>query len=297
VSTSNSAIFEDVRIDVRLKISALWIAMLFLFAYGDIFGFFAPGQIEEVIGGEISGLEITQVFLFVVSLYIAIASAMIFLSLVLAPKVSRWTNVVLPILYVVSIVASAVGESAYFWFLSIAESALLLLIVRYAWTWPRQEASRVGSVRAGSAVAGARSQPWLAHGCGSPSRLRQCFKPIGGRYVTACETSDAIPVTTIMLALRIMTVIGRRASGRSLEGRKLLQILLTRRCADPVEEPLERLRGLPAVSPVDCMYRHQYSEDEAAGRATRRGFTCSVGSLQAWEQRRARGSFDRRART
>jgi len=141
VSTSNSTIFEDVRIGVRLKISALWIAMLFLFAYGDIFGFFAPGQIEEVIGGEISGIEITQVFLFVVSLYIAIASAMVFLSLVLAPKVSRWTNVVLPILYVVSIVASAVGESAYFWFLSIAESALLLLIVRYAWTWPRQEAN------------------------------------------------------------------------------------------------------------------------------------------------------------
>jgi len=140
VSTSNSTIFEDVRIGVRLKISALWIAMLFLFAYGDIFGFFAPGQIEEVIGGEISGIEITQVFLFVVSLYIAIASAMVFLSLVLAPKVSRWTNVVLPILYVVSIVASAIGEtSAYYWFLSIAESALLLLIVWYAWTWPRRE--------------------------------------------------------------------------------------------------------------------------------------------------------------
>jgi hypothetical protein len=39
VSTSNSRILEDVRIGVRLKISALWIAMLFLFAYGDIFGF------------------------------------------------------------------------------------------------------------------------------------------------------------------------------------------------------------------------------------------------------------------
>lgn len=142
MSTSNATIFEDVRIGVRLKISALWIAMLFLFAYGDIFGFFAPGQIEEVIGGEISGIEITQVFLFVVSLYIAIASAMAFLSLVLAPKVNRWTNVVLPTLYVVSIVASAVGKAAYFWFLSIAESALPVLIIWYAWTWPRQEGSR-----------------------------------------------------------------------------------------------------------------------------------------------------------
>jgi Family of unknown function (DUF6326) len=141
VSTSNSTSFEEVRVGVRLKIAALWVAMLFLFAYGDIFGFFAPGQIEEVIGGEISGIKITQVFLFVISVYIAIASVMVFLSLVLKLNVNRWTNIVLPLLYIVSIVASVIGEtSAYFWFLSIAESALLLLIIWYAWTWPRQEA-------------------------------------------------------------------------------------------------------------------------------------------------------------
>jgi hypothetical protein len=94
VSTSNSTIFEDVRIGVRLRISALWIAMLFLFAYGDIFGFFNPGQIEEVIAGEVSGIEITQIFLFGVSVYIAIASVMVFLSLVLTPRVNRWTKIV-----------------------------------------------------------------------------------------------------------------------------------------------------------------------------------------------------------
>jgi Family of unknown function (DUF6326) len=139
VPTYNSTAFEDVRIGVRLKISALWIAMLLLFAYGDIFGLFAPGRIEEVIGGEISGIQITQAFLFVVSVYIAIASVMVFLSLVLKPNVNRWTNIVLPILYVVSIVASAIGEAAYFWFLSVLECALLLLIVWHAWTWPRRE--------------------------------------------------------------------------------------------------------------------------------------------------------------
>jgi hypothetical protein len=38
---------EDQRVGVRLRISALWVATLFLFAYGDIFGFFKPGHIEE----------------------------------------------------------------------------------------------------------------------------------------------------------------------------------------------------------------------------------------------------------
>jgi hypothetical protein len=142
VSNANSRIIEDMRIGVRLKISALWIAMLFLFAYGDIFGFFKPGQIEEVRAGEISGIEITQIFLLGISVYIAIASVMVFLSLVLRQKVSRWANIVLPILYIVSIAASVIGEDwAYFVFLSIVEGVLLLLIIWYAWTWPRQEAA------------------------------------------------------------------------------------------------------------------------------------------------------------
>jgi hypothetical protein len=138
VSNADSGILDDVRIGVRLKIAALWIAMLLLFAYGDIFGFFNTGRIEEVIGGEISGMKITQGFLFAASVYIAIASVMIFLTLVLTPKVCRWTNIVLPALYIVTIVASVIGESwAYFYFLSVVESALLLLIIWYAWTWPR----------------------------------------------------------------------------------------------------------------------------------------------------------------
>jgi hypothetical protein len=142
VSTSNSRILEDGRVGVRFKISALWVAMLFLFAFGDIFGFFAPGQIEEVMRGEISGIEITRVFLFGVSVYIAIASVMVYLSLVLRPGVSRWTNIVLAILYIVSIVISAIGDTlAYFLFLSAVESVLLLLVVWYAWRWPRLEAA------------------------------------------------------------------------------------------------------------------------------------------------------------
>jgi hypothetical protein len=82
VSTPRSRVLEDVKVGVRLKMSALWIATLFLFAYGDIFGFFKPGQIGDVISGQVSGIEITQVFLFGASVYIAIASVMIFLSLV-----------------------------------------------------------------------------------------------------------------------------------------------------------------------------------------------------------------------
>jgi predicted membrane channel-forming protein YqfA (hemolysin III family) len=79
----------------------------------------------------------------VVSAHIAIASAMVFLTLVLKPTLARWTNIILPVLYAVSIVASVIGEEwPYFWFLSIAEVVVLLGIVWYAWMWPRNEADR-----------------------------------------------------------------------------------------------------------------------------------------------------------
>lgn len=140
MSTSRSTILVDERIGVRLKISALWVAVLLLFAYGDIFGFFLPGRIQEVVGGEVSGIKITESFLFAVAVYVAVAAVMVVFSLILVPRASRWANIVLPVLYVVSIVASAVGESAYFVFLSAVETALLLLIIWYAWTWPQMEA-------------------------------------------------------------------------------------------------------------------------------------------------------------
>ena len=65
---------------------------------------------------------------------------MVFLSLVLRPRVNRRVNIVLPILYIVSIAISSIGETwAYYYFMSAAESALLALIVWFAWTWPTRE--------------------------------------------------------------------------------------------------------------------------------------------------------------
>ena len=141
MASTGARLLEEVRVGIRLKLSALWITMLFLFAYGDIFGFFAPGNIEEIVSGEVSGIEITQGFLLVISIYIAIASAMVFLTLVLSPYATRWTNIVVGVLYVVSIVAAAIGESAYYLFLSAAEIVALIFIIWYAWTWPREGVS------------------------------------------------------------------------------------------------------------------------------------------------------------
>ena len=133
---------EDVKIPVKLKLSALWAATLFLYAYGDIFGFFRPDVIESVKAGKIAGFQINQVFLLAVSIYILIPSAMVFLALVLKPEVNRSANLIISVAYFATIVLSAIGETwAYYIFLSLAESVLTLLIAWHAWKWPQQQVS------------------------------------------------------------------------------------------------------------------------------------------------------------
>lgn len=140
MSIARARVLQDEKTGVRLKMAALWAATLFLFAYGDVFGLFRTGEIEDIVRGELSGIEITQVFLLAVSIYVEIASVMVLLSLALPPTLTRWTNLVLPVLYIASIVASVVGETwAYLYFLSVVEIALLALIIWYAWTWPGGE--------------------------------------------------------------------------------------------------------------------------------------------------------------
>lgn len=51
---------QDVKINVKIKLSALWVALMFCYTYADILGFYAPGNIEELLAGEIAGIQMTQ---------------------------------------------------------------------------------------------------------------------------------------------------------------------------------------------------------------------------------------------
>jgi hypothetical protein len=133
-------ILEDIKIDVKLKIAALWATMMLLFAYGDIFGWFRPGLIGEIMAGTVAGNQIDQVFLMFTSVYVAIPSLMVFLSLVLKPGINRLANMVLAVVYAASILIFCIGETwVYYIFMSILECAILAMVAWFAWKWPVQE--------------------------------------------------------------------------------------------------------------------------------------------------------------
>ena len=136
-----ATILEDVKINVKIKLSALWVAVMFLYIYVDHFALFRPGVIENVIAGEIAGFQITQVFLLASMTLMTIPILMIFLSLTLKAKANRWTNIIVGIFEVFILIVFVIGESwAFYIFGTIVEVVLLSLIVWYAWKWPKQEA-------------------------------------------------------------------------------------------------------------------------------------------------------------
>lgn len=70
----------------------------------------------------------------------AIPAVMIFLSLSLKPKVNRGVNITFGILYTLVGISNLVGETwAYYISYGLVEIVITLLIVYYAWKWPKQE--------------------------------------------------------------------------------------------------------------------------------------------------------------
>ena len=128
---------EDVKINVKLKLSALWAATMFCYLYADINSLFKPGIIEQIMAGKVSVFQINQTFLLGSAILMSIPASMVFLSLILKPKINRYTNIILGIVHIgIAITTMFLPETwAYYLFYSVVEIVFLSLIVWYAWKW------------------------------------------------------------------------------------------------------------------------------------------------------------------
>lgn len=129
--------FEPANVNVRIKISALWTAMLFVFAYVDIFSLYREDVRADIESGEIAGFAIGQSFLLATTIYVLIPIVMVFATLVLRPGANRIVNISLGSVYTLTIIGGAIGEWSYYILGSAIEVGLLAAIVYYASTWPR----------------------------------------------------------------------------------------------------------------------------------------------------------------
>ena len=132
IADNNTArVLDDVKINVKLKLSAIWVTLMLFYIYADILGFYTPGTIEQVVSGDIGGVQITDGFLFVMAIWMAVPSVMVFLSLALKAKVNRWVNIVAAIVSMLVLGATFfAGEfSVRYTFQAIIEGVLMLMVL------------------------------------------------------------------------------------------------------------------------------------------------------------------------
>lgn len=129
--------------DIKIKLAGLWVAAMFCYLYADVLAFFVPGHLAEILAGEIGGMAIDDLFLAASAGIMVPPILMIFLSLVLKVKSNRRLNIIVGMVYTligVSMAAMAVMSfSVGYLIYGTVESILTVLIIWYAWTWPKQE--------------------------------------------------------------------------------------------------------------------------------------------------------------
>jgi len=135
--TTQQHALEDIKVSLKLKLAALWTSFMFLYIYVDYFHLYMPGSLETMISGKMWEFAVTPAILFAGLASVMIPALMIFLSIGLPAKISRWINIVLAAVYIPYSLFNLAGEAwPHMLFAAAIEVVLLLLIIRYAWKWP-----------------------------------------------------------------------------------------------------------------------------------------------------------------
>ncbi|OOG60281.1 DUF6326 family protein [Rhodanobacter sp. C03] len=136
-----TTVFDDLKVHVKFKLSALWAALMFCYIYGDYFGLYVPGKLKGMLAGAGPIGPVSQGTLVATAVLLAVPGIMVFLSLALPPKLNRWLNIVLGTFYIVIMLMTMPGTWSFYMLLGIIEIVLGAFTIWYAWNWPKRVAT------------------------------------------------------------------------------------------------------------------------------------------------------------
>ena len=120
--------------DMKAKLSTLWIFVLFNMIYADIISLMdATSPIRKVMGGA----PMPPGGLLAGAILMETAIAMVLLSRLLKYKANRWANIILGVINIVAVITG--GQGLYYIFFATIEVVCMSLIVWYAWKWANNE--------------------------------------------------------------------------------------------------------------------------------------------------------------
>jgi len=131
---------ENPKVNIKIKLAALWASATFCYLYGDYFELYTPDKVNSLITGD-NNLD-SPTILLIASMILAIPSLMVAASIFLKPKINRILNIVFGTLFTLMMVYIGIISTnewyLFYVFLAFLESVITALIVWFAYKWPKE---------------------------------------------------------------------------------------------------------------------------------------------------------------
>jgi hypothetical protein len=123
--------------DMKSRLSTLWIFASLNYLYCDIASLMDPQLLPQYLRGNVNGLEFTPTFLLAAGVLVEIFIAMVLLSRLLPYRANRWANIAAGTAMTAVQLATVLfmKPAPYYAFFSAIEIATTVAIVWYAWKW------------------------------------------------------------------------------------------------------------------------------------------------------------------
>jgi hypothetical protein len=128
---------------LKVKLSALWFFTAVAFVAYMVLMLVDPWVMEQIALGNVEELLMGPEMLLLIAVVLLVPLVMAVLSLTLKGSVNRWTNIIVGLVFIVlefvDLAELAANPFAQLIMVNLAKVVALVLIVWYAWKWPKQE--------------------------------------------------------------------------------------------------------------------------------------------------------------
>jgi len=142
VKRTSSKSLTNYNVNIKIKLAALWTALMFLYIYADFFQLMTPKKLEKMIDLQTPMGPTSPEILVIFSVILIIPSLMIFLSVFLKTQINKWLNICIAALYAsmsILIIVSTLGSEWHTFYIlfNLIEVFVFAMIIYQAWNWPK----------------------------------------------------------------------------------------------------------------------------------------------------------------
>jgi hypothetical protein len=131
--------YVDIKFSTRTILMGLWITLMLLYIYCDIYSFFRPNHINEINDGFMGPFQINQISLVIAAMMMAIPALMIVANLFIRLVIIKWINIIAGIVYTLVNIGNIIGETwAYYLTYGVIEIMITVLIIINSIKWPKK---------------------------------------------------------------------------------------------------------------------------------------------------------------